>query len=113
MTYHSELDSAWGEEEDAPLPPRVAELGGRVFEIEPLDSYWHLHEGRRSLRILWSRRVDGTETTARTSYVELSQAEIENEATEAGLKLAGSLILAGDGYFLDQVALRFAAATAR
>jgi len=109
MTFQPDLDQAWGDEEEAPLPPRVREIDGRLFETEPLESYWHQHDGERSLRIVWSRRVDGAQTTVQTSYAELTQAGLEREATEAGLRLAGSIPLPGNGYFLDQVALRFIA----
>jgi SAM-dependent methyltransferase len=109
MTFQPDLDQAWGDENDAPLPPQATELDGRVFETEPLESYWHSHDGERSLRIVWSRRVDGTETTALTSYAELTQAELEREARESGLELADSIPLPTDSRFLDQVALRFVA----
>jgi SAM-dependent methyltransferase len=111
MTFQPDLGQAWGDEEDVPPPPRVIELDGHRFETEPLESYWHHHDGERSLRIVWSRRADGRETTAQTSYVELTQAGLENEAREAGLRLADSIPLPGKDYFLDQVALRFIAAT--
>jgi hypothetical protein len=110
MSFQPDLEQAFGEEEDAPLPPRVMELGGRSYEIESLDSYWKNHDGARSLRIVWARRIDGSETIARTSYAELTQAGLEAEAGEAGLELADSITLQGNGHFLDQVALRFAAA---
>jgi SAM-dependent methyltransferase len=109
MTFQPDLDQAWGNEEDTPLPPRVTEIDGRRFETEALESYWHHNGGERSLRIVWSRRADGRETTAQTSYAELSQSELEDEASEAGLKLADSIPLPASGYFLDQVALRFIA----
>jgi SAM-dependent methyltransferase len=109
MTFQPDLDQAWGDDEDAPLPPRVTQIEGRAFETEPLESYWHDHDGERSLRIVWSRRVDGKETTARTSYAELTRTGVEDEAREAGLMLADSIPLPGKGYFLDQVALRFVA----
>jgi hypothetical protein len=110
MTYHPDLDQAWGDDEDAPPPPRVSELGGRTFEIQPLEACWHTHEEGRSLRFVWSRRIDGRESIARTSYAELSSAGLEQEASEAGLKLTDSVTLPGDGYFVDQVALGFTAA---
>ena len=109
MTFQPELDQAWSDEDDAPLPPRVTELDGRTFEVEALDSYWHGPDGERSLRIIWSRRVDGEETTTRTCYAELTQAELEDEASEAGLELVDSITLPGSNDFLDQVALRFIA----
>ena len=111
MTYHPHLDQAWGDEEDAPPPPRVTDLGGRTFEIEPLEAYWHTCDGRQSLRIVWSRRVDGVESRVRRCYAELSRTELEQEASEAGLRLIGSVTLPGDGYFVDQVAVRFTAST--
>jgi SAM-dependent methyltransferase len=107
MTFQPDLDQAWGDPDDAPLPPRVSEIDGRLYETEPLESYWHHGEGQRALRIVWSRRVDGESATARTSYAELTQAGLEREATGAGLRLADSIPLPGNGYFLDQVALRF------
>jgi SAM-dependent methyltransferase len=110
MTFQPDLDQALGEEDDAPLPPRVMEIDGRRFETEPLESYWHHRDAARSLRIVWSRRIDGTQTTIQTSYTELTQARLEDEAGEAGLRLADSVPLRGNGYFVDQVALRFIAA---
>ena len=113
MTYQPDLDQAWGDEEDTPQMPLATELHGRIFEMEPIECYWHHHDGERSLRTVWSRRVDDRKTTARTSYAELNQAGLEDEASEAGLRLADSIPLPGNGYFLDQVALRFIAGDRR
>jgi hypothetical protein len=109
MTFHPDLDQAWGDEGDGPLPPRVTLLDGRLFEIEPLDAYWHGDHGQRSLRIVWSRRIDGEESTVQTSYAELTRAGLECEASEVGLELADWITLPGNNGFLDQVALRFTA----
>jgi SAM-dependent methyltransferase len=112
MTFHADLEQAWGDEGDAPLAPQVTEHQGRTFETQPLDSYWYSHNGERSLRIVWSRRVDGEESTTVASYADLTQAMLEDEASEAGLKLVDSITLPGNNDFLDQVALRFIAASA-
>ena len=109
MTFHPDLEQAWADEADAPLPPQVTELDGRTFETKPLESYWHSQNGERSLRIVWSRRVDGEESTTETRYAELTQAGIEDEAKEAGLDLIDSITVPGNDNFLDQVALRFIA----
>jgi SAM-dependent methyltransferase len=107
LTFHPDLDQAWGGEGEAPLPPRTLELDGHTFEVEPVDSYWHNRNRGRSLRIVWSRRIDGEQSTAQTSYAELTQAVLADEASKAGLALADSITLRGNGNFLDQVALRF------
>jgi hypothetical protein len=65
MTFHPDLEQAWADEEVAPLAPHVAELDGRTFQIQPLVSYWYGHNGERSLRIVWSRRVDVRRTPPR------------------------------------------------
>ncbi len=107
MTFHPDLEEACADEEDAPFEIRRTELDGRTFEDEPRESHWHLRDGERSLRISWSRRVDGQEATAETRYAELTRAELEDEADEAGLELIDSITLSGNDDFLDQVALRF------
>lgn len=109
MTFHPDLEQAWADDGDAPLPPQVRELDGRTFETEPLESYWCSRNGERSLRIVWSRRVDGEESTTERSYADLTEAMVEGEACEAGLELADSVTLRGNNDFLDQVALRFIA----
>jgi len=109
MTFQPDLEQAWAKDEDPPLPPQVTELHGHTFETQPLESYWHSQNGERSLRIVWSRRVDGEETTTVTSYADLSQARIEDEGSEAGLELVDSIALPRTNAFLDQVALRFIA----
>jgi predicted RNA methylase len=113
MTFHPDLEQAWADEEDAPLPPHVRELDGRTFETQPLESYWHSHNGERSLRIVWSRRADGEESTSQTTYADLTQAAVMDEASEAGLELVDSVILSGNNDFLDQMALRFIASGSR
>ncbi len=110
MTFQPNLEQVWADDQDAPLPPYVTELDGRIFETEPLDSYWYSHGRERSLRIVWSRRVDGEESTALASYADLTQAQIEDEASEAGLELVGSTPLSGNDYYLEQVALQFVCA---
>ena len=85
----------------------TTERGGRRFETYPLESYWHSHDGQRSLRIVWLRRADGDDSIAVTSYAELTVSEVEQEAAEAGLELIESISLPGNGNFLDQLALRF------
>jgi SAM-dependent methyltransferase len=107
MTFQPDLDQAWGDDDGVAPFPHVTELGGRMFEIEPLDAYWHVHDGERSLRIVWSRRVDGERNTTRTSYAEVTQSALEDEASDARLELADSITLPGSNGFLDQVALRF------
>ena len=107
MTFQPDLDQAWDDAEGVAPFPHVTELDGRVFELEPLDAYWHSHDGERSLRVVWSRRADGQRSTAQTSYAEVTQAALEDEASEARLELADSLTLPGSNGFLDQVALRF------
>lgn len=109
MTFQPDLEQAWADEDEAPLPPQVTELDGRTFEAQPTDSYWHGHNGERSLRIVWSRRADGEESTVERCYAELTQAELEAEAGEAGLELVDSITLRGGDDYVDQVALRFAA----
>jgi SAM-dependent methyltransferase len=109
MTFQPDLEQAWADVEDAPLPPHVTELDGRTFETQPLESYWHSHNGERSLRIVWSRRVDGEESASMTSYADLTQAGIEDEASQAGLELVDAITMPGNNVFLDQVALRFIA----
>ncbi len=108
MTFHPDLEQAWAEE-GAPLFPQVRETDGRTFETEPVDSYWYSHNGERSLRIVWSRRVDGEESTTERSYADLTQARVEDEARQAGLELIDAITLRGNDDFLDQVALRFIA----
>jgi SAM-dependent methyltransferase len=110
MTFQPDLEQAWADEEDDPLPPQVTELDGRTFETQPLESYWYSHNGERSLRIVWSRRVDGEESITERSYADLTQVEVEEEAGEAGLELVDSITVPGNNDFLDQVALRFIAA---
>jgi SAM-dependent methyltransferase len=109
MTFHPDLEQAWADEGDAPFEARLTELDGRTFEDEPLESYWYSRNAERSLRIVWSRRVDGGQSTIERSYAELTQAGIEDEASKAGLKLVDSINLPGNDDFLDQVALRFVA----
>ena len=109
MTFHPDLEQAWADEGDAPLFPQVREIDGRTFETKPVDSYWYSHSGERSLRIVWSRRVDGEESTTERSYADLTQARVEEEAGEAGLELVDAITLPGNDDFLDQVALRFIA----
>lgn len=109
ITFQPDLEQAWGDEGDAPLPPQVTELEGRRFETWPLDAYWHSRDGQRSLRIVWSRRVDGEQSTAERSYADLTQAGLREEARHAGLELLDSITLPGNDGFLDQVALRFIA----
>ena len=109
MTFNPDLEQAWGDEEDDPLPPHVTELDGRIFETQPLESHWCSHEGERSLRIVWWRRVDGQESTTERSYADLTQVKVEEEAGEAGLELVDSITVPGNNGFLDQVALRFIA----
>jgi SAM-dependent methyltransferase len=111
MTFQPDLEQAWADDGDAPVPPQVMEVDGRTFETQPLESYWHRHDGERSLRIIWSRWVDGEESTAERHYADLTQAGIEDEASEAGLELVDAIALPGDNGFLDQLALRFIAAT--
>jgi hypothetical protein len=108
MTFHPDLEQAWAEEE-APLAHQVTELDGRTFEIRPVDAYWFSDNGERSLRIVWSRGVNGEEGTAERSYAALTQASVEHEAGQAGLELVESVSLPGNHDFLDQVALRFIA----
>jgi hypothetical protein len=108
MTFHPDLEQAWADE-GAPLFPQVREMDGRTFETEPVDSYWHSHNGERSLRIVWSRRVDGEESVIERSYADLTQARLEDEAGQAGLELIDAITLRGNHDFLDQVALRFIA----
>jgi predicted RNA methylase len=109
MTFQPDLEQAWADEEDAPLPPHVTELDGHTFETQPLESYWHSHNGERSLRIVWSRRVDGEESITQTSYADLTRAKVEEEAGDAGLELVDSIAMPGNNHYLDQVALRFIA----
>jgi hypothetical protein len=106
MTYHPDLEPAWADE-DAPLWPQVTELDGHTFETQPVDSYWHGHNGERSLRITWLRRVDGEDSLIERSYAELTQTRVEEEAGRAGLELVDGITLRGNNGFLDQVALRF------
>ena len=108
MTFHPDLEQAWADE-DAPLFPQVTEMDGRTFEIEPVDSYWYSQNGERSLRIVWSRRVDGEESASERSYADLTQARVEAEARQAGLELVDAITLRGNNGSLDQVALRFIA----
>ena len=108
MTFHPDLEQAWADE-GAPLFPQVREMDGRTFEAEPVDSYWYSHNGQRSLRIVWSRRVDGEESITESSYADLTQARLEDEARQAGLELIDAITLRGNHAFLDQVALRFTA----
>ena len=108
MTFHPDLEQAWADEE-APLPPQVTKLDGRTFETQPVDSYWYGDSGERSLRITWLRRVDGEESTTERSYADLTQAGIEDEASQVGLELVDAITLRGNDNFLDQVALRFIA----
>ena len=109
MTFQPDLEQAWADEEDDPVPPHVTQVDGRTFETQPLESYWYSHSGERSLRIVWSRRVDGEETTTERTYAELTQTKIEEEAGVAGLELVDSIAVPGNNDFLDQVALRFIA----
>jgi SAM-dependent methyltransferase len=109
VTFHPDLDQASDEEAD-PHPAQVGELAGRFFETRPLESYWHNRDGQRSLRIVWWRRADGEESTVERCYAELSQAQLEEEAAEAGLELADSIRLPGNDGYLDQLALRFVVA---
>ncbi len=109
MTFHPDLEPAWADEADAPFPVQATKLDGRIFEEVPLESCWHQDEGKRSLRIVWLRRVDGEESTVERCYAELTQAELEAEAGEAGLELVDSITLRGGDDYVDQVALRFAA----
>jgi SAM-dependent methyltransferase len=109
MTFHPDLEQAWADEGDAPLAPQVRELDGRTFETQPREGYWYSRNGERSLRIVWSRWVDGEESTTERSYADLTEAMVEEEAREAGLELVDSIILPGNNDFLDQVALRFIA----
>lgn len=108
MTFHPDLEQAWADE-GAPRFPRVREMDGRAFETEPVDSYWYSHNGERSLRIVWSRRVDGEESVTERSYADLTQARVEDEARRVGLELIDAITLRGNNDFLDQVALRFIA----
>ena len=96
MTFNPDLEQAWADEEAAPLAPQVTEVDGRAFEIEPLEGYWYSHEGERSLRIVWSRRVDGDESTIERSYADLTQGGLEDEAAEVGLELVDSITLPGN-----------------
>lgn len=112
MTFNPDLEQAWADEDAAPLAPQVTEVDGRAFEIEPLEGYWYSHEGERSLRIVWSLRVDGDESTIERSYADLTQGGLEDEAAEVGLELVDSITLPGNNGFLDQVALRFIAGAA-
>jgi SAM-dependent methyltransferase len=109
MTFHPDLEPAWADEADAPFPVQTTELDGRTFEEAPLESSWHQDDGRRSLRIVWLRRVDGAESTVVRCHAELTQAELEDEAGEAGLELVDSITLPGGEDYVDQVALRFVA----
>jgi predicted RNA methylase len=109
MTFHPDLEQAWADEGDAPLAPQVTELDGRTFETQPLESFWYGRNGERSLRSVWSRRVDGEESTTERSYADLTEVMVEEEACEAGLELVDSITLPGNNDFLDQVALRFIA----
>ncbi len=109
MTFNPDLEQAWADDEADPLAPQVTEVDGRTFEIQPVESYWCSHEGKRSLRIVWSRRVDGDESTTERTYADLTQGSLENEAAEVGLELVDSITLPGNNDFLDQVALRFIA----
>jgi SAM-dependent methyltransferase len=109
MTFHPDLEPAWADEADAPFPVQATELDGRTFEQEPLESYWRQDGGERSLRIVWLRRVDGTESTVERCYAELTQSGLEAEARAVGLELVDSITLPG-GDYLDQVALQFVVA---
>ena len=108
MTFHPDLEQAWADE-DAPLFPQAWDINGCTFETEPVDSYWHSQDGERSLRIVWSRRVNGEESATVRSYADLTQARVEAEARQAGLDLVDAITLHGNNGFLDQVALRFIA----
>ena len=108
MTFHPDLEQAWADE-DAPLSPQVTEMDGRRFETEPVDSYWYSDNGERSLRIVWSRRVEGEESAIERSYADLTQARVEAEAAQAGLELVDAITLPGNDGFVDQLALRFIA----
>ncbi len=108
MTFHPDLEQAWADE-DVPLSPQVTEMDGRRFETEPVDTYWYSDNGERSLRIVWSRRVDGEESAIERSYADLTQARVEAEAAQAGLELVDAINLCGNNGFVDQLALRFIA----
>ncbi len=108
ITFHPDLEPAWADEADAPFPIQATELDGSTFEEAAVESRWHQDEGRRSLRIVWLRRVDGEESTVERCYAELNQAELEAEAGEVGLELVDSITLPGGDDYVDQVALRFA-----
>jgi hypothetical protein len=109
MTFHPDLEPAWADEADAPFTVQATELDGRAFEQEPLESHWHEDGDERSLRIVWLRRVDGAESAVERCYAELTEAELEDEAGEAGLKLVDSITLPGGDDYVDQMALRFVA----
>jgi SAM-dependent methyltransferase len=109
MTFNPDLEQACADEGGDPLPAQVTELNGRIFETQPLQGYWYGRNGERSLRIVWSRRINGEESITERSYADLTQVQVADEAREAGLELVDSITVPGDNNFLDQVALRFVA----